>query len=466
MCNRAPSRKNIVSAAAAKHTVPAATTMRSIAFIIPVGAVNPLPTIIEKVQREAFHFFPAHANPLNGLVRDSTQDGTPCSIAAVGFALSSYLVAVQRGWMAHEAALGHSLAAVRFFDQADLSGSPTASGYHGFFYHFLDMTTGERAWDSELSTIDTALLVAGILSAAQFFTGDGPLETELRQRAQSIYARIDWAWAQNGGGAISLGWTPEAGFLPFRWIGYSEALILYVLALGAPEHPASADSYDEWLSGYRWKEVYGIAYVYAGPLFIHQFSHIWIDFRDIQDRYMAGRGIDYFENSRRATLVHRQYAIHNPRKWDSYSDECWGLTASNGPGPATATLANGETREFFGYCARGAPYGPDDGTVSPWASIASIPFAPEIVETAVRCLADRETSRHEYYGFYASLNPSFHLGPGDQGWVCNWHIALNQGPVVLMIENHRNGFLWDLMRSCPAVVRGLKRAGFQGGWLG
>ncbi|SIT86558.1 glucoamylase family protein [Pontibaca methylaminivorans] len=428
--------------------------------------MNSLSCLVEKVQRDAFHFFPAHANPLNGLVHDSTQPFTPSSIAAVGFALTCYPVAVRRGWMSHDVALGHCLAAVRFFDEADLSGGAEASGYRGFFYHFLDMTTGRRAWESELSTIDTALLIAGILFTARFFTGDSEAEAELRRRADAIYGRVEWDWAQNGGGAISLGWTPEGGFLPWRWIGYSEALILYALALGAPDHPASTESYDEWLSGYRWKKVYDIEYLYAGPLFIHQFSHIWIDFRGIFDRYMAERGIDYFENSRRATIIHREYAIRNPRGWESYSGDCWGLTASNGPGPARHLLSNGEERDFYGYRARGAPFGPDDGTVSPWASIASLPFAPEIVESAIDCLAHRAQCQHSTFGFYGSLNPSFHLEPGDSGWVCEWHVALNQGPVVLMVENHRDGFVWDLMRGCAPVVRGLAKAGFRGGWLG
>lgn len=429
-------------------------------------AMTPLSPLIEKVQRDAFHFFPAHANPLNGLVHDSTQKETPCSIAAVGFALSCYPVAVNRGWMTRQVALGHCLAALRFFDGADLSGGAEASGYRGFFYHFLDMTTGRRAWNSELSTIDTALLVAGMLTAARYFDAQTEAEAEIRQRADAIYGRVDWAWAQNGGAAISLGWTPEAGFLPWRWIGYSEALILYALALGSHSHPASRDSYDEWLSGYRWRQVYGIEHLYAGPLFIHQFSHIWIDFRGIFDRYMAARGIDYFENSRRATQVHREYAIRNPMQWQGYSETCWGLTASNGPGPDQGRLIDGRPRAFFGYCARGAPDGPDDGTVSPWASIASLPFAPELVEPAIAALAARSSHQNDTFGFYGSFNATYHLRRGDAGWVCPWHIALNQGPIVLMIENHRNGFLWDLMRGCAPLVRGLHRAGFRGGWLG
>lgn len=427
--------------------------------------MNTLSSTIEKVQRDSFRFFPAHDNPVNGLVRDSTQEHSPCSIAAVGFALTCHPVAVRRGWMTHAEALGKTLAALRFFDAAEQSDAPRASGNHGFFYHFLDMETGERAWQCELSTIDTALLVAGMLCAAVFFDGDAAAEQEVRTRAADIYERIDWRWAQNGGAALSLGWTPEKGFLPYRWIGYSEALILYALALGSETHPASRDAYDEWLSGYRWKRIYDFEYVYAGPLFIHQFSHLWIDFRVIADAYMRERGIDYFENSRRATCVHREYAIRNPRHWEHYCGDCWGVTASNGPGPISGRVINGQKRDFYGYCARGAPYGPDDGTVSPWASIASLPFAPEVVMPTIEALARRTYSQHERFGFYGSFNPTFHTQAGDVGWVCPWHYALNQGPIVIMIENWRDDFVWELMKRSRPVVRGLREAGFEGGWL-
>lgn len=424
-----------------------------------------LTPLIEKAQRDAFRFFPAHVNIDNGLVRDSSQHDVPCSIAAVGFALTCYPIAIRRGWMTRAEGLAHSLAALRFFEAADQTGTAESNGYRGFFYHFLDMSTGRRAWNSELSTIDTALLIAGMLVVARFFDADDPAEVELRRLVHAIYSRVDWAWAQNGGSAISLGWTPETGFLPWRWIGYSEALILYALALGAPHYPASRDSYEEWLSGYRWKTIYGKGYVYAGPLFIHQFSHVWIDFRGIFDDYMSKKGIDYFENSCRATQVHREYAIRNPHHWEHYAGDFWGLTASNGPGPENGRIEGRRKRDFYGYCARGAPFGPDDGTVSPWASIASLPFAPDIVTEAIECMASHDHHQHESFGFYASFNPTYHLNPGDLGWVCHWHIALNQGPIVAMIENHRDGFLWQLMRECPAIIRGLRAAGFHGGWL-
>lgn len=420
--------------------------------------------MLEKVQRDSFRFFSTHANPANGLVRDTSQDGSPSSIAAVGFALTCYPIAVEHGWMPRAEALARTLAAVRFFADADQSGSKTGTGYKGFFYHFLDMHSGERAWNSELSTIDTTLLVGGMLLAARYFDGDDASEAEVRSQVEAIYRRIDWRWAQNGDGALSLGWTPERGFIRWRWIGYSEALLLYALALGSPSHSATADAYDQWLSGYRWKRIYGHEYVYAGPLFIHQFSHVWIDFRDIFDAYMRERGLDYFENSTRATEVQREYARRNPYHWARYHDCCWGITATNGPGPAERVIG-GRKRKFYGYAARGAPWGPDDGTIAPWAAVASLPFAPDIVLPTIAYLAERHYHQGNDLGFYSSFNPTWVDDDGTVGWACPWHIGLNQGPIVAMIENFRSGMIWRLMRECEPIVRGLERAGFAGGWL-
>ena len=421
--------------------------------------------LLDCIQCDSFRYFPAHTNPANGLVRDSSQPDTPASIAAVGFALSAYPVAVRNGWMDRAHALALTLTTLRFFAALPQSDAPDAAGNHGFFYHFLDMQHGRRAWNCELSTIDTALLLGGVLAAAQYFDGAAPDEAEVRALANTLYGRVDWRWAQNGGAALSLGWKPESGFLPYRWIGYSEALILYVLALGAPVHAVAPDAYAEWLTGYQWRKYYGQEYVYAGPLFIHQFSHIWIDFRGIRDAYMRERGIDYFENSRRATHVHREYGVRNPRGFRDYHGCCWGLTASNGPGPAEREV-HGHRRKFFGYLARGAPDGPDDGTISPWASVASLPFAPEIVLPAIEYIARATRHTPGGFGFLSSFNPSFHVDGSDRGWECKWHIAINQGPIVLMMENHQTGMLWRLMQNCAPIVRGLQRAGFTGGWLG
>jgi hypothetical protein len=421
--------------------------------------------LLDRLQCESFRFFAEQYNPANGLVRDSTEPGKPSSIAVVGFALSCYPIAVERGWMSRAEAVARTLAALRYFRHADQGGAADGVGHRGFFYHFLDMDSGRRAWNSELSTIDTTLLVAGMLLAARYFSGEDRDAREIATLTREIYERIDWRWAQNGGASVSMGWTPEAGFIPCRWIGYAEALILYALALGSPTHGIGREAYAEWLTGYRWKRIYGLAHVYAGPLFIHQFSHLWIDFRGIVDDYMAARGIDYFENSRRATCVHYEYGRRNPRHFKDYHGRSWGWTASDGPGPAIKEV-HGRQRRFHGYLARGAPYGPDDGTVAPWASIASLPFAPELVAPTLRHFTDETSKPHNSHGFYASFNPTFHAATGDDGWVSQWHFGLNQGPIVLMVENYRNGLVWRLMRECEPLVRGLIRAGFRGGWLG
>jgi hypothetical protein len=239
-----------------------------------------------------------------------------------------------------------------------------------------------------------------------------------------------------------------------------------VLALGSPTYPLPDDSYPAWLSTYVWKKIYDYEFVYAGPLFIHQLSHIWIDFRGIQDVYMRDKGLDYFENSRRATYVQREYAIRNPREFAFYSKDCWGMTASDGPGPATLKV-DGVEREFFDYLARGAPHGPDDGTIAPWAVVASLPLAPEIVFPAVRYFTDQvKLEQPDSYGFKATFNPTFPVASdNDVGWVSPWNFGLNQGPIVLMIENQRTGLIWRLVQQCPYIVQGLRRAGFQGGWL-
>ncbi|HEY4193478.1 MAG TPA: glucoamylase family protein [Mesorhizobium sp.] len=405
------------------------------------------------------------ANPANGLIADRTRAGGPASIAAVGMALTAYPVAVTRGFISRQEARLRTLTTLRFFWNSPQGPEKDATGHKGFYYHFLDMQSGRRVWKSELSTVDTALLMAGILVAAAFFEEDTEDEHEIRTLADALYRRVDWAWAQNGGAAITHGWRPERGFLPYRWIGYDEALILYVLALGSPTHPPSAECYVEWLTGYRWKKIYGQEYLYAGPLFIHQMSHLWIDFRGIQDAFMRDHDSDYFENSRRATYVQRQYAIDNPRGFKGYHANCWGITASDGPGKQKRVI-DGIERRFHGYRARGVPFGPDDGTFSPWATVASLPFAPEIVLPALRYFHEIDLKDDHPYGFTASFNPTLGAPGGPAfGWMSPEHVGINQGPIALMIENYRSGLIWKLMRECPYIIAGLSAAGFRNGWL-
>ena len=421
--------------------------------------------LLSDIQRLSLEYFLKEANPENGLIADRNTPASPASIAAVGLALSAYPVGVERGFMTRAAAVERTLATLRFFWNAPHGPEPDATGYKGFYYHFLDMQTGRRVWKCELSTVDTALLLAGVLAASAYFDTDDESELEIRRLADALYRRADWRWAQNGGATVTHGWRPEKGFLRYRWQGYDEAVILYVLGLGSPTHPLPPESYAAWLSTYKWKKIYGRELVYAGPLFIHQFSHVWIDFRDIRDAFMRRHESDYFENSRQATYLQRDYAIRNPKGFSGYGENCWGITASDGPGLKKLHLTIGD-RRFFGYLARGAPFGPDDGTLSPWAAITSLPFAPEIVLPALRHFHEADLHQGNPYGFTASFNPTIAAADGRScGWVSPDHVGINQGPIALMIENYRSDFLWRLMRRVPAITKGLRRAGFSGGWL-
>jgi hypothetical protein len=423
--------------------------------------------MLDRLLRESFDYFRIEVNPANGLVMDKTQPGSPSSIAAVGMGLSVYVVAVERELLSRAEAIERTLAILRFFSVSHQGPEPDATGYKGFYYHFLDMQTGRRAWECELSTIDTAILMAGVLTAASYFIGDSEGEGEIRDLAETLYRRVDWKWALNDGTTISHGWKPESGFLPFRWdTRYSEALILYALALGSPTFPIGPKGYGEWTSTFEWKKLYGFEHVYAGPLFIHQMSHLWLDFRDIHDDFNRKMGIDYFENSRRATYVQRQYGIENPLGYSHYHKYGWGLSASDGPGPAVLEV-NGIRREFFDYTARGAPFGPDDGTISPWAVVASLPFAPEIVIDTIRHAIERLNLKgNSPYGFDASFNSTYPDTKRNQyGWVSPWIFGLNQGPIILMIENFQSELIWKTIRKCRYIADGLRQAGFRGGWL-
>lgn len=260
--------------------------------------------ILDALQ-QAFGYFLHETNPANGLVLDKSREGWPASIAAVGLALAAYPVGVERGFMTRDDAAQRTLATLRFFTNAPHGPETHATGHKGFYYHFLDMKSGRRAWRCELSSVDTALLLAGMLAAATYFRQQTAMEEEIRRFADALYRKADWQWMQNGAATVSHGWTPEKGFLPYRWKGYDEALIVYLLGLGSPTHPLPQESYGAWCSTHKWKRIYGIEFLYAGPLFIHQLSHVWIDFRGIRDEFMRQHDLDYFENSRRATAAGR-----------------------------------------------------------------------------------------------------------------------------------------------------------------
>jgi hypothetical protein len=418
-----------------------------------------------RLQWTTLDYYLKETNPVNGLVRDKTDPAAPASIAAVGMALATIPIAVERGVIPREMGTTIALKRLRFFHSSPQSSKSDATGYKGFYYHFLDMETGCRVWNCELSTIDSAFLFAGILTVAAYFDRDSESERHVRQLADELYRRADWNWACNGGATLTHGWRPEDGFIPHRWQGYDEGLLLYVLGLGSPTHPLPAESYAAYCATYAWKRIYDRELLYSGPLFTHQLSHLWIDFRDVRDAFMRDRGTDYFQNTRQATFMQQDYAVHNPLQFEGYGPHCWGFTACDGPG-WVKRVVNGIERQFFDYIARGAPFGPDDGTVAPWVVVASLPFAPEIVIPTVRHFARLDLGMTRPYGFKPSFNQTFGVEGSSTGWWATpYHFGIDQGPVALMIENYRTGLIWQIMRKCPYVIDGLRRAGFTGGWL-
>lgn len=447
----------------------------------PTGVVPPSVSradpFLDTLQQRTFGYFWNLANRANGLVPDRAPTPSFSSVAAIGFGLAAYPVGVERGWITRSEARDRVLTTLRFLWRAPQGPEPSGiAGYKGFFYHFLDMQTGHRFENVELSTIDTALLIAGALVCREYFDGNDTADVEVRALTDSLYARIDWNWASPRAPLVSMGWYPDRGFHHLDWKGYNEAMLLYVLALGSPTHPIPDAAWPAWTSTYEWSEFYGQPHLGFPPLFGHQYSHVFIDFQRIQDAYMRGRGIDYFENSRRATYSQRAYAIANPGQWRMYSDSLWGLTASDGPFDTTF-FYEGRQRKFQTYAARGAgtEYILDDGTLVPTALGGSVPFAPEITVPALKAM--RRTfgdAIFQQYGFLDAFNPTLRLtglplrhGRIDPrvGWVDGDYLGIDQGPILLMIENWRTDLIWRLMRKNPYVIRGLRRAGFTGGWL-
>ncbi len=449
----------------------------------PAGPDGPLPAsdaaLLDDLEQRTFNFFRDTTNPRNGLAPDRWPSPSFASIAAVGFALSAHVIGAEQGWITREAARAVVLNALRFF--RDAPQGPAArgvAGYRGFFYHFLDMDSGERHGRCELSTVDTALLLMGVLHAGEFFNGNHADEAEIRRAAETLSERVDWRWAQHRPPSICHGWSPEGGFIPSDWKGYNEAMLVYLLALGSPREAVAPVAWTAWTSTYErsWTHFHGQTHLHFAPLFGHQYTHCWVDFRGIRDAYMRARGFDYFENSRRAALAQRAYAQTNPLGWAGYGGDIWGITACDGPADVLRPW-RGEQRRFISYAGRGVGGHDtwDDGTLAPTAALASLPFAPEIVLPALRALR-RQYGHAIYaeYGFVDSFNPSFgfddvqlqhgRLVPG-LGWVDTDHLGIDQGPITLMAANHRRDQVWRMMRGNAQLRRGLQQAGFSGGWL-
>ncbi|MDP0499807.1 MAG: glucoamylase family protein [Verrucomicrobiota bacterium JB022] len=432
---------------------------------------------LDDVQERTFNWFWENTHPESGLVPDRAPTESFSSIAAVGFGLTTIPIGIERGFITREEGLERVLATLRFFDQAPQGPEPRGNtGHKGFYYHFLDMENGERYLEVELSTIDTALFILGALFCQSYFDGPEQAEVEIRQLAETLYRRVEWDWALVRPSLMCMGWMPETGFIPADYEGYNEAMFLYLLALASPTHPIPEDSWERFVWSYHWADFNQVEHVAFAPMFGHQYTQSWIDMRGIQDTYMRSRGIDYFENSRRAAHAQRNYAIQNPLGWRDYGPNIWGLTACDGPADVLLEY-KGRMRMFFTYRARGAgaDYTTDDGTIAPTAAAGSIAFAPEIVIPALQEMQQRY-GEHVYteHGFVDAFNPSFDFADRELqnghiveglGWFGKDHLGIDQGPIVLMIENYRSGFVWEVMRRNPHIVRGLQRAGFSGGWL-
>ena len=443
---------------------------------IPRG--NSLPTFYDEIERRTFRFFWETVNRKNGLVPDRWPTRSFSSIAAVGFALPAYAIGAERGWCSRAEARDLTLTTLRFFWNARQAGDAGGAGHAGFFYHFLDMQNGERYRDVELSSVDTTILLMGALFAGQYYDRADAAETEIRKLSAALYDHADWNFFRSDGrAAISMGWRPDRGLIEADWVGYDEGMFVNILALGSATHPAPANLWQQWTGNYGkfWRGEGPTRRIAFAPLFGHQYSHIFIDFRGIRDAVMRRAGFDYFENSRRETYANRAYCIANPMGWRGYSKDVWGLTACDGPGSFELPY-KGKKRRFFGYSARGPvgePDGLDDGTIAPTAALGCLPFAPEIVIPCAEAL--RSWPRlFDRYGFKDSFNPSFtyqdvpvETGSVDarSGWVARDYLGIDQGPILLQAANHRDDFVWRHMRKVPAIRRGLMRAGFTGGWL-
>ena len=469
-------RRSVLAGAGCALLAPKAS-WASAAAVLPVDDT----AFLDDLERRTFDFFWETTDARTGLAPDRWPTPSFASIAAVGFALSAYPIGVARGYITRAQARERTLTTLGFF--AGLPQGPGrrgVSGYKDFFYQFLDMKEGLRFDRCELSTVDTALLLMGALHAQSYFDGEQADEARIRALVDELYGRVDWAWAQVRPPSISHGWSPEAGFIKSDWKGYNEAMMVYLLALGSPTRPVKPEAWDAWTSTYdrdSWGESYGQTLLRFPPLFGHQFTHCWVDFRGIRDAYMRERGFDYFENSRRATYAQQAYAQANPLGWQGYSAEVWGVSASDGPAdvtlPYTTTQGRTEKRRFISYAGRGMGLY-DDGTLAPYAAGASIAFAPEIVIPALKAIRARHPHTWGRYGFWDAFNPSFtaldvrlthgRIEPG-RGWVDTDMLGIDQGPLLAMMGNHRGELVWQAMRRNAHLVRGLKRAGFTGGWL-
>jgi hypothetical protein len=384
---------------------------------------------LDDLEKANFQFFWDQASPQTGLVKDRcnvrTTDNTQvASIAATGFGLTALCIGEKRKWVSSSEIHERVLNTLRFLWKK-------LANHRGFFFHFADVNTGARLWDSEVSSVDTAILLCGVLTCRQHFW-----TKEIRRLALDIFNRVEWNWLAEDTRLLSMGWMPEIGFLPFRWQDYSELMMMYLLGMGSSTNPLKPDAWDAWRR--TTFEYDGLRYIGSfAPLFVHQFSQAWFDFRNKRDKYA-----NYFQNSATATEAHRLFCMDLARQFPDYSGDLWGITASDSPN---------------GYVVWGGPpaIGPIDGTVVPSAAGGSLPFLPQETMRVLRNIRERFGSQAwSHYGFVNAFNP-----------LSNWFdadvIGIDTGIILVMAENLRTGFVWNTFMKNPEARRGMERAGFK-----
>lgn len=398
------------------------------------GGVRPPPKdepVLDALSRKAVNFFWEQSHSVTGFTKDRANNAGPdgyyvASAASTGFALASYSVGVQRRWLSRSQAITRSRATL----SAVLTKWPNQRGW---LYHFINWSNGARVWSSEVSSIDTAIFLAGAIVNERYFK-----DAQITASLDAILGRIDWSWMLTNGGSqpgklvFSHGWKPESGFLPYDYGDYSEANLLYILGLGASSQvPAGV-----WPAFRRQSATYkGIELITGGPLFIHQMGHVFVDYKGKRDPL----GYNYWNSSRNATLANRQYCIDNPKGFQKYGPLFWGLSASDGPD---------------GYKAYGAPvWGEDDGTIAPSSSVASLMFTPKESSEAAIDLFQKYSAIYGRYGFANGYNPT-------RSWIDTDVIGIDLGMMLLGIENYRSGTPNRLAMSHPIFSGGMDRAGF------
>ena len=385
--------------------------------------------LLEEIQRATFEFFWNEASANTGQVKDralanGNDSHTMSSIAATGFGLTSLCIADRRGYRKSEEILGRAKRTLRFL----IDGTPSV---HGFFYHFIHMETGKRWEKVELSSIDTSLLLCGVLTARQYFA-----DQEVKDLATKIYERVDWQWMLNGGPTVSMGWHPETGFLKARWEHYCELMMIYLLGMGSSTHPLPASSWSAWKRPtVKFQEIEFISG--NDPIFTHQYSHAWFDFRKKHDAYA-----NYFDNSVKATKAHKLFCLSLREKFPDYSENLWGISASD---------------YEKGYTAWGGPpaQGPIDGSIVPCATAGSLPF---LFDDCIKVLRNLRGTYGEKvwtkYSFRDAFNPL-------TGWYDSDVLGIDLGITMLMAENHRTGFVWEQFMKNEEAKRGMELAGFR-----